>query len=181
MNARFCWFLLILICAPLGLLASEATMILEFQDGQNQAWSLREVDELLFDEDNLVIHSETGIVIHPLVEIARIDFEIGDLTDAGEAADVVRLLHLFQNHPNPFNPTTRIDFDLPEDGPAELSIFAVNGKRIRTLLSEQRSSGSHSLNWDGRDDSARQVSSGAYFYVLKAPGVRESRKMILIR
>ena len=68
--------------------------------------------------------------------------------------------------PNPFNPSTKINFLLPQDSHVRLEIYNVLGKRIATLYDEPLSAGVHTANWDSRDETGRAVSSGTYFYIL---------------
>lgn len=89
---------------------------------------------------------------------------------------------LAQNHPNPFNPSTKIRFTLNSDGPARLSIFDLEGRRVRDLLQTGNlHAGEHEAFWDGRDHGGKTVSSGIYFYTLEADGRRESRPMVLLK
>ena len=92
-----------------------------------------------------------------------------------------RGLALEQNHPNPFNPTTTIEFALPSEGRAELLVFDAKGQRVRTLRSGTLSAGPHSVTWDGRDDAGSSVSSGVYFYRLRASNQTLTRKMLLLK
>lgn len=71
---------------------------------------------------------------------------------------------LYQNYPNPFNPATEIKFALPENGHVIINIYNLAGKKIRTLLDEQRTAGYHTISWDGKDESGHDVASGIYFY-----------------
>jgi hypothetical protein len=88
---------------------------------------------------------------------------------------------LEQNHPNPFNPTTTISFTLPEKLKAELVVFNLSGQRIRTLLNELQPAGPNQVVWNGRDDHGIPVSSGVYFYRLKAGRYMQTRKMVLLK
>ena len=88
---------------------------------------------------------------------------------------------LNNNYPNPFNPTTQISFDLASESPTELSIFNVFGQRIRTWSYQQRSPGSYSVIWNGRDEGGALVSSGVYLYRLTAGDFIKTRKMTLLR
>lgn len=88
---------------------------------------------------------------------------------------------LFQNYPNPFNPITNIRFRIADLRFVELKIYDINGKLVRTLLSETKEQGSYELQWDGRDHNGNEVGSGAYFYKLKAGDLVQTRKMLLIR
>jgi hypothetical protein len=88
---------------------------------------------------------------------------------------------LGQNHPNPFNPSTKINYSLSRSGKIKLQIFNANGKKVRTLLDNSQSSGKHFIQWDGRDDFGNHVSSGTYFYLLKFDGNIISKKMLKMK
>jgi len=88
---------------------------------------------------------------------------------------------LSANYPNPFNPLTKIDFDLPESQKVQLAIFGVDGRRIVTLRNEPMSAGHHSVTWTGRDDRGELVASGIYFYRIQAGEFRDTRKMVLLK
>jgi flagellar hook assembly protein FlgD len=90
-------------------------------------------------------------------------------------------LALHQNHPNPFNPATKIGFAIPEKSRVRITIYDAAGRRVRRLVDSGYPTGLHSVQWDGRDDRGRQVSSGVYFYSLDANRTRLSRKMILLK
>jgi len=90
-------------------------------------------------------------------------------------------LALHPAHPNPFNPTTQIRFDLPEAMRVQMVIYDVLGARVATLADEHVDSGHHLRTWNGRDDQGRPVSDGVYFVRLKA-GQREfKRKLVMVR
>lgn len=88
---------------------------------------------------------------------------------------------LKQNYPNPFNPTSTIAFDLPEENLVELEIYDITGKRVRTLVNSNIEAGSHQIIWDGHDDYGNQVSSGMYFYRIRAGSFQDIKKMVLFR
>jgi len=91
---------------------------------------------------------------------------------------------LYQNHPNPFNPTTTIRYEIPADVASvrvRMDIYDVQGHKVRVLVDEIRSAGVQYAEWDGLDDNGRAVSSGVYFYVLRAGDETLTRKMALLR
>lgn len=88
---------------------------------------------------------------------------------------------LFQNFPNPFNPSTTIHFSLSQNGYANVDIYDVEGKHIRTLYSGYVPEGKHEVQWDGTNGLAQHVGSGIYFYRLKFGDVIVAKKMLLIR
>ena len=83
--------------------------------------------------------------------------------------------------PNPFNPTTTIEYTLPRAGDTELVVFDVEGRRVRTLVNGFVPAGDHGVVWDGRDDAGIRVASGVYLYRLRAGGVVETKKMVLVK
>ena len=84
---------------------------------------------------------------------------------------------LTQNNPNPFNPSTSIGYSLVVKSDVVLSIYNILGKKIRTLVNEEKTMGEHSSIWDGKDDYGRPVSAGVYIYTMLAnPISNEERK-----
>ena len=88
---------------------------------------------------------------------------------------------LYQNFPNPFNPETKIRFQLPENSQIELRIFNTLGQEIRTLINTKYEAGSYEVRWDGKDKNGNYVSSGVYLYQLKARNFGQVQKMLLLR
>jgi hypothetical protein len=83
---------------------------------------------------------------------------------------------LSQNFPNPFNPTTIINFELPITNHVDLSIYNLVGQKVATLVNEQKKAGSHQVEWD-----ADGFASGVYYYKISAGEHQAVRKMILLR
>lgn len=88
---------------------------------------------------------------------------------------------LRQNVPNPFNPTTRIDFELTKTGVVDLSIYDVAGRHVATLLSGRLEAGLHHATWNGTTANGFKAASGVYLYVLRTEAGQESRRMVLLR
>jgi hypothetical protein len=101
-------------------------------------------------------------------------------TGADEMPDP-KVLTLYQNFPNPFNPVTAIRFDLPSRSRVKLAVYNVNGQLVRVLVDDIMNPGSKSVTWNGLDSARRPAASGVYFYHLIAKGRVKSRKMILLR
>jgi len=102
-------------------------------------------------------------------------------TVTGTPPTTSRELTLHSNHPNPFNPTTTLRFEIASRGRASLRIYDVRGALVRTLFDETREGGPGTSTWDGRDDAGRVVSSGVYLYSLNAGGESRTRKMVLLK
>ena len=84
--------------------------------------------------------------------------------------------YLAQNYPNPFNPVTTIEFGLPEESQVKLSVYNIIGQEIKVLLNGELKAGRYKVNFD-----AGELSSGIYFYMLKANDRIFKRKMVLIK
>jgi hypothetical protein len=100
---------------------------------------------------------------------------------AAESDLTVKADRLYRNYPNPFNPETRINFDLKKEGRVELRIYNNKGQLVRNLLSENRKQGKHSVIWNGKDNNDRSCSSGIYFYELKSRDFKSTQKMLLMK
>ncbi len=106
----------------------------------------------------------------------------GDVGCAVDAPDLpVMAARLLGNAPNPFNPSTRIFYELDEPGFTNLRIYDVTGRTVDLLDLGLVSAGRHEVNWDGKDMNGRPLSSGVYFYELDALGSKQARRMILIK
>ena len=94
-------------------------------------------------------------------------------------------VRLYQNHPNPFNPSTTIEFTVP-GGRSDrdfvlLNIYDVSGARVKTLVSKALPGGRYEVSWDGTNEHGEHVASGIYFARLASRGIKAVRKMVLIR
>lgn len=88
---------------------------------------------------------------------------------------------LSQNYPNPFNPSTKISFSLERTEKVQLSVFNVLGQKIATLANDVFGAGDHTIEWNGRDDAGKLVTSGVYFYKLETPAFSQTKKMVLTK
>jgi predicted outer membrane repeat protein len=90
-------------------------------------------------------------------------------------------LELSQNQPNPFNPSTRIDYSLPVASVVDIAVFDVAGRRVATLVAGPRPAGGGSVVWGGRDDDGQSVASGIYVCRMAANGDARTMKMVLLK
>jgi flagellar hook assembly protein FlgD len=88
---------------------------------------------------------------------------------------------LSPNYPNPFNPTTTIEYSIPASGNVELAIYNAAGQKVRTLVSEHQSASFYKAVWDGRNDMGESVGSGIYFSRLVSGNFSKIQKMTLIK
>jgi hypothetical protein len=110
-----------------------------------------------------------------------------DVIAVSEAASPVppRTTRLYPNHPNPFNPSTRIAFDIAGQAgqavPTHLGIFDVGGRLVRTLVNDNLAPGSYECVWEGRDSRLRPVASGVYFGRLQAGNAVKVKRLVLMK
>lgn len=85
------------------------------------------------------------------------------------------------NYPNPFNPETSIRFSLKDAGRVKIAVYNLKGQMVRKLIDRELDSGFHSVVWDGRDESGKNVASGIYFYRMESDSYTANRKMMLMK
>ncbi len=141
--------------------------------------------------DSLIIHWPSGIVqVERELPVNQIITFIEDSTLVGTGRDdpAVKLpttYALYQNFPNPFNPTTTIAFDIPGETGAKqhvfIDVYDLRGRLVRILIDEELESGNHSVVWDGRNETGLSVSSGIYLYTLRVGNTTFTRKMTILK
>jgi len=148
---------------------NENSLRLKIWNHADQKWE--EVENAVFDRDENTVRFESEIV--PSLVILTAD-EATAIADEDQI--VVREFILKQNYPNPFNPFTTIEFSLNQDARVVLSVYNVLGQKLLELANERFEAGTHRLQLDGS-----QLSSGLYFYELKAGQESRVMKMNLIK
>lgn len=128
-------------------------------------WPSRKVDKLV------------DVDVDEIMEIQEGDYP----TSVEHENAIPREFALLPNFPNPFNPETTIHYQLPVSEKVTLKVFNITGQVLRTLVDEKQIAGLKSVKWDGRDVTGKPVTSGIYFYEIKAGKFSEVRKMILLK
>jgi hypothetical protein len=90
-------------------------------------------------------------------------------------------LTLYQNFPNPFNPTTNISYTVPEASVVSIKIYNIKGQLVRNLIDEYTSAGTHTVQWHGDNDSGRAIGSGIYFIRISDQHSSVIRKAVLLK
>ncbi|MEW6508251.1 MAG: T9SS type A sorting domain-containing protein, partial [Bacteroidota bacterium] len=86
------------------------------------------------------------------------------------------------NYPNPFNPTTTISYQLPEESFVTLKVFDILGREVATLVNEHKPAGMYNVTFNARHPGqSREITSGVYIYTLSANGFVLSKKMLLAK
>jgi len=111
---------------------------------------------------------------------------IADITEVNDDYSVPIEFNLFQNHPNPFNPSTKIRFAISDIGPGyglstSLKVYDILGNEIITLVNRNLPVGEYEFTFSAIGGDASGLSSGVYFYQLKAGSFVVTKKMVLIR
>ena len=134
--------------------------------GQEPHW-LSQIDRTLADEARIRVLAALTALTAP--------------TAVAQPAAASHEFRLQQNHPNPFNPSTTIEFSLPIRGEVELAIYNLAGQKARSLLGAVLDAGHHSVAWDGRDEHGHELASGVYIYRLRAGKQVDRRKLLLLK
>ncbi len=103
------------------------------------------------------------------------------ITGLDELAGLPRQYRVSRNYPNPFNPVTVIQYDLPYPSAVSLVVYNLLGQQVRSLVGQQQPAGRYSVAWDGRNDAGDAVASGIYLYRFEAGPYRKMQKMILVK
>ena len=149
------------------------------------------------NEDPMFENSASGnyhlTVLSPCIDAGNPNFPLdpdGSIADMGtfyydqsiriEDIEIPTNRFNISNYPNPFNPTTTIEFSIQKDSDIELSIFNIKGQKIKSLTQDEFNCGSHSIIWSGDDDIGNPVSSGIYLYKLNVNNNTEVVKRCLL-
>jgi hypothetical protein len=127
---------------------------------------------------DVVNNQVCGVVtsLSPFVIAARTGATAADDTPAPDTF----VLHA--NVPNPFNPATTIDYDVPAGGAdVTIAVFDVSGRLVRTLVDDRRGAGRYSVRWNGDDDHGASVATGVYFCRMNAGSFAHTMKMVLLK
>ena len=118
-----------------------------------------------FDNDSMEVYflSCSNSAVDTWSEVSSVDFRLS------------------QNYPNPFNSSTIIHYQTPEESNVALRIYDVLGREVMELANGNHKRGHYRLIWDGTNNQGKEVASGIYFYVLRAGGHRELKKMLLLK
>jgi hypothetical protein len=142
--------------------------------------------------DSLMIHwpSDSVSVLSNVAVNRVINVTESIITAVAERTEAVPLKFvLAQNHPNPFNPSTTIKYELAQSAGVKLEIFDMMGRHVRTLVNQRQPAGRYAITWDGRNEQGEALASGVYLYQLRAGdpsagsgrGFVQTRRMALVR
>ena len=118
----------------------------------------------------------------PSSDTYNVKFKISENTLSVRAnSNPLNNFKLYSNYPNPFNPSTSIQYYLPNRTEIQLTIFDHLGKEVNQLEHKSQEPGFHHINWDGRNQNGTVVSSGIYLYQITYDGTTQTGKMLLVK
>lgn len=121
--------------------------------------------------------AETGATDSPIFTL-----NTAELSGVQDQAQVPTTHRLAPCYPNPFNPSTTIEYYLATPGQVELVIYDLKGRQVQTLVSgEELTAGSHEAIWRGRDKAGHSVAGGVYLCRLKIDGITFNQRMTLLK
>ncbi|NIP44541.1 MAG: T9SS type A sorting domain-containing protein [candidate division Zixibacteria bacterium] len=132
-------------------------------------------------EVTLYIAGHQGATSGPNTDLTLSSSEMATDAEDDEFLAVPDDYSLNGNYPNPFNPTTSIQFDLPRQSHVTIEIFNLLGQKVARLTDEEYPAGSHKVIWNGMSSNGQSVSSGIYFYRMEAGEFIETKKMLLLK
>jgi len=94
---------------------------------------------------------------------------------------VFRFLRTTLIYPNPFNPSTTIEYTIPEQSNVQIEIFSTMGHKIKTLVSGKQGPGTYFILWDATNDNGLPVASGLYYYSIRTKDFHQVRKMLYLK
>jgi hypothetical protein len=128
----------------------------------------------------LNISSSHGIGIIQIAELEIFGVILSAVED-NNPSDLPSEYSLQQNYPNPFNPSTKIPFSISKNTHVTLSIYNMLGQRVKKLIGQKMSAGTHSVVWDGTNEFGETVANGIYFYRLQSNLGAKTMKMIIVK
>ncbi len=126
-----------------------------------------------------VVGTPGGVNDFPLLKSDR---SLTAINDPGETfANIPARIDLQPAYPNPFNPQTRIRFELHEAAPVRVDIFNIAGQLVQQLYNGFLGNGRYEMTWEGKNRNGEQAASGLYILTVQTPAARESQRLVLIR
>ena len=137
------------------------------------------------DTDSTIVDGDYRLLIQSDALTDTINFSIsaGDILLGIHEERIPNTLRSFDlvTFPNPFNPTTTIRYTIPENNKVIIKIFDQSGRQVNQLVSAKQNAGEYTAQWNGRDDTGRQLASGLYFCQVSGGGFSRTVKLVLIK
>ena len=129
---------------------------------------------IVFDSSNIITAGQRGVILrkgNPIIT-----------SISNKNSNINSSYVLYQNFPNPFNPTTNIHYEIPKSGFVKLVVFDILGREIQTLVNEKQNAGTYEVTFNARQPGlGSNLSSGIYFYTLISGDFKETKKFVLLK
>ncbi|MGD1007418.1 MAG: S8 family serine peptidase [Ignavibacteriaceae bacterium] len=140
-------------------------------DKQNAAAVLSKLDNMfLLSSEDIEVHIINGDTAYYKIDLAKKPA----LQEA--VSQIPTVYALFNNYPNPFNPSTIIQYQLPTNGMVTIKVYDILGREVKTLVNDYKTAGNYSVSFD-----ASKLASGIYFYQIRAGNFITTKKMMLVK
>ena len=157
-----------------------------YQDIFDTTFSISPYDYAILMTDLGLLYSNFNY----FVEVSDGEFTV--VSDSGEfvfnnsslnvkSSNIPKDFFLYQNFPNPFNPMTTIEYDLPKNAMVDINVYDIRGRFVKNILKSFQTSGHKSIQWNATNYHDESVSGGMYLYIIQAGNFRQTKKMILLK
>ncbi len=154
---------------------------LQFNGAADRTWTLVHQEDFDYDDDlNMALWTISAVYQATLIPQTRVAYSYTDLVSTEDhlAPAPISNLKIF---PNPFNPKTNLSFELEKTQDVQIEVYNLKGQKVRTLLGDVLTKGTHQISWDGKDDNGLGLGSGMYILRLKTGSNSRSAKVILLK
>ncbi len=174
-------------------LACNKEMVSLYPNSEHQLLALYNLVNYYLEMENDLTHTqkyyqimkktypEEDLTLFAAINIGeKVDINVPRKKDQN-TTDKVNSFELADAYPNPFNPSTIIKYNIPEDGNVTVKIYDIMGREVATLVDEHKSAGSYNVVWESRNSYGNEVASGIYFYNITFKAQSITKKMLLVR
>ena len=143
-------------------------------------WTQKTIPLAAYANQNIRIAFEHHAVTDMfMIKLDDVHLPVGTATI--DQNNVVTANRLMGNYPNPFNPETTISFDVVKEAPVSIDIYNVKGQKVKTLVNNVMTAGTHTVVWRGDNNEGNKVTSGVYFYKMNTGSYTEIKKMVMMK
>jgi hypothetical protein len=152
------WLIFFIIAMCPAVWAQSYYLRVNLTDGTTESYSIADIQKVTFEGWNNI-----------------------DPENAEKIRQIVETFRLFQNHPNPFNISTTLEYEIPKPGEVDIKIFNIAGQLVKRIMHEFQEAGHHTTIWDGKNDDGQLVTSGLYVYHIMFEDAILLKKMTLLK
>jgi hypothetical protein len=164
-----------------GILCSQTNYLNVWSNGKPTSIAVQDIEKLTLT-DNLNVWTNGQVTSFPIQDIQKLTFSTASgVEEKEEATTVLKAFKLLRNYPNPFNPSTTIEYEIPAGGDVSIRIFSMNGQLVRSFNKAHPASGSYTVTWDGKTDVGQTVSSGSYIFRASYGNSTVANKMMFVK